>query len=388
MYQTLRKLGYFKFSDEFKKSISHEHSRVYGLVHIYAELVPLLVSDLDGSNDCPNREKGQFGQNGGVGLNEGVGETLISEGFEYAEDCEVSNATEGMDASVLGNVWNYLMLSHSSDDDDADVGKEGKVPGYEIDRSASSDPGNYDSSDSEEEDTGIKRSSRSITYDPDNPTWLVGMVFNNAEQFRHVVRKFIVKKGYDLRFRKNDSEEVRAWCKPGYYLMLYASKNQEEVFQIKTSKPKHKCFKETNRDSGATSSNKQSSETPMNVLNSSTQSDVNIVGNKSEEEQKFSMHQVDQENVKGPLKMKNADTGSTVRQASTAAKLNQPAQEFIGELQSVRYIQVKLGKGAGGDAKPMNVVFSVYIPINLCIWKSITSSVHDALLASGYKGIN
>ncbi|KAJ6987959.1 hypothetical protein NC653_021027 [Populus alba x Populus x berolinensis] len=106
-------------------------------------------------------------------------------------------------------------------------------------------------------------------------------------------------------------------------------------------------------------------------LNSNTQSDVNIVGNKSEEEQKFSMHQVDQENVKGkrkeevidnqtrqenvkggkrklnghgvyvstrmlrallmiiipgPLKMKNADTGSTVHQASTAAKLNQPAQ--------------------------------------------------------------
>ena len=45
-----------------------KHSRVYGLVHIYAELVPLLVNDLDGSNDFPNREKGQFGQNGGVGL--------------------------------------------------------------------------------------------------------------------------------------------------------------------------------------------------------------------------------------------------------------------------------------------------------------------------------
>lgn len=30
--------------------------------------------------------------------------------------------------------------------------------------------------------------------------------------------------------------------------------------------------------------------------------------------------------IPGPLKMKNADTGSTVRQASTAAKLNQPAQ--------------------------------------------------------------
>jgi len=87
---------------------------VYGLVHIYAELVPLLVNDLDGSNDCPNREKGQFGQNGGVGLNEGVGETF-SEGFEYAEDCEVSNATEGMDASVLGNVWNYLMLVHDEE---------------------------------------------------------------------------------------------------------------------------------------------------------------------------------------------------------------------------------------------------------------------------------
>ncbi|KAH8500824.1 hypothetical protein H0E87_015884 [Populus deltoides] len=279
MYQTLRKLGYFKFTDEFKKSginnvgylrylilrkssksglrlLSDEdcfyevmkHWRVYGLVHIYAELVPLLVNDLDGSNDCPNREKGQFGQNGGVGLNEGVGETLVR--VEYAEDCEVSSATEGMDGLSLRNVWNYLMLQSHSSDDDADVGKEGKLPGYEIDHSASSDPGNYDSSDSEEEDTGIKRSRRSITYDPDNPKWIVGM--------------------------------------------------------------------ETNRDSGATSSNKQRSETLMNVLNSSTQSDVHIVGNKREEEQKFSMHQVDQENVK--------DTGSTVRQASTAAKLNQPAQ--------------------------------------------------------------
>jgi hypothetical protein len=92
-----------------------------------------------------------------------------------------------------------VQQSHSSDDD-ADVGKEGKLPGYEIDHSASSDPGNYDSSDSKEEDTGIKRSRRSITYDPDNPKWLVGMVFNNAEQFRNVEGKFIVKKGYDLRF--------------------------------------------------------------------------------------------------------------------------------------------------------------------------------------------
>lgn len=141
-----------------------------------------------------------------------------------------------------------MQQSHSSDDDDdADVGKEGKLPGCEIDHSASSDPGNYDSSDSEEEDTGIKRSRRSITYDPDNPKRLVGMVFNNAEQFRNVVGKFIVKKGYDLRFRKNDSEEVRAWCKPGYYFMLYASKNKEEVFQIKTYKPKHKCFKVSHR---------------------------------------------------------------------------------------------------------------------------------------------
>lgn len=145
MYQTLRKLGYFKFTDEFKKSginnvgylrylilrkssksglrlLSDEdcfyevmkHWRVYGLVHIYAELVPLLVNDLDGSNDFPNREKGQFGQNGGVGLNEGVGETF-GEGFEYAEDCEVSSATEGMDASVLRNVWNYLMLVHDEE---------------------------------------------------------------------------------------------------------------------------------------------------------------------------------------------------------------------------------------------------------------------------------
>jgi hypothetical protein len=45
----------------------------------------------------------------------------------------------------------------------------------------------------------------------------------------------------------------------------------------------------------------------MNVLNSSTKSDVNIVGNKSEEEQKFSMHQVDQENVKGKRKEKVID---------------------------------------------------------------------------------
>ncbi|KAJ6987960.1 hypothetical protein NC653_021027 [Populus alba x Populus x berolinensis] len=524
MYQTLRKLGYFKFSDEFKKSginnvgymrylilgkssksghrlLSDDdcfyevmkHSRVYGLVHIYAELVPLLVNDLDGSNDFPNREKGQFGQNGGVGLNEGIGETF-SEGFEYAEDCEVSNATEGMDASVLRNVWNYLMLQSHSSDDDADVGKEGKVPGYEIDHSASSDPGNYDSSDSEAEDRGIKRSRRSITYDPDNPKWLVGMVFNNAEQFRYVVRKFIVTKGYDLRFRKNDSEEVRAWCKPGQLLYAIGRDGNNQMFPISwgvvelesavtwkwfldhlmadpnvangvqdvlrvrraelfpafffSTVPQcddvgnniMKAFNGWILDARAKLTVRMLEEITVTImnrilvkrncalkwktpiapevfkifgknrveaelgscrhsmplcnhcnvhgdvvpetqialwklteivvqpavinkglkllgmfLNSNTQSDVNIVGNKSEEEQKFSMHQVDQENVKGkrkeeklnghgvyvstrmlrallmiiipgPLKMKNADTGSTVHQASTAAKLNQPAQ--------------------------------------------------------------
>ncbi|KAG6765818.1 hypothetical protein POTOM_029876 [Populus tomentosa] len=415
-----------------------KHSRVYGLVHIYAELVPLLVNDLDGSNDFPNREKGQFGQNGGVGLNEGIGETF-SEGFEYAEDCEVSNATEGMDASVLRNVWNYLMLVH--DEEILVNGKEGKVPGYEIDHSASSDPGNYDSSDSEAEDTGIKRSRRSITYDPDNPKWLVGQLLyaigrgGNNQMFPiswgvvelesavtwkwfldHLMADPNVANGVPQcdDVGNNIMKAFNGWILDARAKLTVRMLEEITVTIMNRILVKRNCalkwktpiapevFKifGKNRVEAGDWALEYNGDDGYDIIKGDKKHVVGL-GNKTCMCRAWilqAFHALMQSLIiiPGPLKMKNADTGSTVHQASTAAKLNQPAQEtfkkfdilsnqfsshgwnleFIGDLQSVRYIQVKLGKGSGGDAKPMNVVFSFHIPINPCVWKSITSSVH------------
>ncbi|KAJ6910549.1 hypothetical protein NC652_021271 [Populus alba x Populus x berolinensis] len=222
-----------------------KHSRVYGLVHIYAELVPLLVNDLDGSNDFPNREKGQFGQNGGVGLNEGIGETF-SEGFEYAEDCEVSNATEGMDASVLRNVWNYLMLVH---------------------------------------DEEILVNVRHLPLHPVVQSSLC------SRAIHQMMMQMLVKRVKCQDMRLTTQHHL---TQATMMVLTVKQKIQGLPSAVHKALPnvehRHCARQETNRDSGATSSNKQ-----------------RII-------------------IPGPLKMKNADTGSTVHQASTAAKLNQPAQ--------------------------------------------------------------
>ncbi|KAG6764155.1 hypothetical protein POTOM_031614 [Populus tomentosa] len=415
MYQTLRKLGYFKFSDEFKKSginnvgymrclilrkssksglrlLSDDdcfyevmkHSRVYGLVHIYAELVPLLVNDLDGSNDFPNREKGQFGQNGGVGLNEGVAETF-SEGFEYAEDFEVS----------------MLPRSHSSDDD-ADVGKEGKVPGYEIDHSASSDPGNYDSSDSEAEDTGqllyaigrdgnnqmfpiswgvvelqsavtwkrfldhlmadpnVANGGEGLTIFPDMKKvpqcddvgnnimkafngWILDARAKLTKCFKIFGKNRVEAGDWALEYNGDDGyviiKEVRLFDLPLKMPLqkLRRSLDDREEIEDKTKRSQgrkeNRLVRVATRHAriavklgitrGVVNNLKELARKLTEIVVQPAVTNKEVKKSKNSLCIKLTKKRII---IPGPLKMKNADTGSTVHQASTAAKLNQPAQ--------------------------------------------------------------
>lgn len=52
-----------------------------------------------------------------------------------------------------------------------------------------------------------------------------------------------MKKGLALRFKKNAQGRVRVVCKEKCSWMLYARKGQDEVFKVKSYKPKHKCCK-------------------------------------------------------------------------------------------------------------------------------------------------
>ncbi|XP_028092974.1 uncharacterized protein LOC114293142 [Camellia sinensis] len=70
----------------------------------------------------------------------------------------------------------------------------------------------------------------------------IGMLFNNAIEFRDTMRKYTVKRGYDVKFIESETWKVQINCSDGCEWRFYGSKmSKENTLQIKTYKPTHTC---------------------------------------------------------------------------------------------------------------------------------------------------
>ncbi|GKV08491.1 hypothetical protein SLEP1_g20112 [Rubroshorea leprosula] len=82
----------------------------------------------------------------------------------------------------------------------------------------SSDPSSYYNDisidDPNVKDDALRRPSKSLHYDPmfDSPHFEVGMVFENAVQFKATIAKYSIKKGCKLWWKKNEPGRQRIAC--------------------------------------------------------------------------------------------------------------------------------------------------------------------------------
>ena len=66
-----------------------------------------------------------------------------------------------------------------------------------------------------EDELPERRQSIRVEYDPTChiPLWEIGLVFENAVQFREALAKYAVLKGVDIKLRPNETGRVRGKCK-------------------------------------------------------------------------------------------------------------------------------------------------------------------------------
>lgn len=50
----------------------------------------------------------------------------------------------------------------------------------------------------------------------DNPDWMMGMVFENIDQFRLAIKKYIIAQGRPIKFKRNKSRRLKVLCKENY----------------------------------------------------------------------------------------------------------------------------------------------------------------------------
>ncbi|KAK9142936.1 hypothetical protein Syun_012336 [Stephania yunnanensis] len=75
-----------------------------------------------------------------------------------------------------------------------------------------------------------------------NPTFTLGMVFQDAQQLREAVDKYAITRGIQLVWVKNEPKRLRAKCQPQCPFVLFASGiRNEQGLKIKTLNLKHKC---------------------------------------------------------------------------------------------------------------------------------------------------
>ncbi|WCJ30899.1 hypothetical protein M5689_012420 [Euphorbia peplus] len=119
---------------------------------------------------------------------------------------------------------NHIPLRHAGvdpgfEDLDNNTSKYASLIGGDEEYYGSSDPGSFssgDSSDDSQKEHVRKRAQRRhVFYDPDTPTvsWQLGLVFQNADEFRDALAKYCVQRGVNVRRKPNESERIRARCK-------------------------------------------------------------------------------------------------------------------------------------------------------------------------------
>lgn len=72
-------------------------------------------------------------------------------------------------------------------------------------------------------------------------TWEMGMLFDNRRQFKEAIQKYSIKRGLDVRLKRNEAYRV---CIDRCPLRVYSNQNSIlNAFQIKSLKDQHKCFR-------------------------------------------------------------------------------------------------------------------------------------------------
>ncbi|KAK9102940.1 hypothetical protein Sjap_020194 [Stephania japonica] len=75
-----------------------------------------------------------------------------------------------------------------------------------------------------------------------NPTFTLGMVFQDAQKLREAVDKYAITRGIQLVWVKNEPKRLRVKCQPQCPFVLFASViRNEQGLKIKTLNLKHKC---------------------------------------------------------------------------------------------------------------------------------------------------
>ncbi|KAL0283307.1 UNVERIFIED_CONTAM: hypothetical protein Sradi_7234100 [Sesamum radiatum] len=98
-------------------------------------------------------------------------------------------------------------------------------------------------SDSENDERIPKHPLFKETTSRKNLEFVVGLTFENAQQYREVLRDWCVRKGYDIEFLKNENRRITVKCKhEGCQWRIHASPILKgPTFQIKTIKGEHTC---------------------------------------------------------------------------------------------------------------------------------------------------
>ena len=82
-----------------------------------------------------------------------------------------------------------------------------------------------------------------------DPTFKVGMPFNNKDEFKEAYRQWGIKHRFQLYFLKNYKTRVRYKCfKQCGFFFIYATKfdtkdKDDNIFQLRSFNLKHKCGK-------------------------------------------------------------------------------------------------------------------------------------------------
>nr|XP_016463330.1 PREDICTED: uncharacterized protein LOC107786378 [Nicotiana tabacum] len=180
------------------------------------------------------------------------------------ENLQGAEETTNIDASLASDLSSSESeLDNIPDEDDSDVNEEltslrpskedrfaGKLGGDE-DYYTSSDIGSDDSTDELDvlAERGIdlppRRRSKKVRFDPDCylAIFELGMVFENAVEFRKAVASYAVENKVQLTIRPNEKDRVRVKCKGAKCNWeLYTSNYGDSCdFTVKKYHPAHKC---------------------------------------------------------------------------------------------------------------------------------------------------
>lgn len=165
--------------------------------------------------------------------------------------CERNN--EDGDACRLGNV-----SESSARNNMASTIESGKVIGYESDYIDSSDPGSYEeTSGNSDADDAIRHRSSNKHYDPNAPLaeFFLDLRFVDLKQFKIELVEFLTRKGFELKYIKNDVKRVRARCsaKGCKWLILYSWSNGKKLYVVKNYVTQHSCLLKATKNKRVTS---------------------------------------------------------------------------------------------------------------------------------------